>query len=698
MSKVISQHKEAWRLKTSGLDYLLLWGAYAVPLYLSGASIRQPQIGVFFVALVSAGMLISYLMNRLLPETRLTPHTGWLQFLVVVVTLWNIRALNASLPEGGFPFQLMVVSILCWYVSIGSFFLWTERTLLFMIVPGIALFGILSWLETGGYFELSLILFIACVAVLLSRLNIRYMLKRAFESGAQSYADLRRDVWKKMAGPEIAILFVLIVAGISWFASPAIGGFARAVTGAPQINFQPPNVGGDFSDVRVERNIGTGPVTSSDVALLRVETDTKFPYIRSQTYSNSYQGLGWNDPSQAERIEPVEEEPISGIPNAYVYILDPRLYYEKYENDRTIVTGISRSHGLIYTPGVPTRIEYNGSIWIEYLGGNNRRRKDQFRITDGLPRGKSYYVESIRPIPGVRDLRSAPPLDKEQYRRFYNQRDRTSERVRNWASEVVVGQPTDYDAVMALMRAVARQAKYNLNAEAITGRRDRVEAFLFEAREGYCDMFASSLAVACRAVGIPARVALGFRLDPESMEDGAFIVRDRHAHMWTEVYFERYGWIAFDPTDLAEAVPGGEVGAIRQDTDPRLAYLRAVWTASIIFGLVFLALIIASVNTWLKGRVRVPAGLKKLRLPLKQFLGAIRKEVDRPILLSETLTEYAEAFAEKSQNGQDAKVLADEFNKVLFAYDEPPAELVESLKENVQRFVITYAGKNGNRH
>ena len=39
---------------------------------------------------------------------------------------------------------------------------------------------------------------------------------------------------------------------------------------------------------------------------------------------------------------------------------------------------------------------------------------------------------------------------------------------------------------------------------------DLVDSFLFDTRAGYCEYFASAMAVMARSVGLPARVAVGF--------------------------------------------------------------------------------------------------------------------------------------------------------------------------------------------
>jgi hypothetical protein len=63
------------------------------------------------------------------------------------------------------------------------------------------------------------------------------------------------------------------------------------------------------------------------------------------------------------------------------------------------------------------------------------------------------------------------------------------------------------------------------------------------------------MALMCRSLGIPARVAVGFYVDPGSEILNFYQVRAFQAHAWVEVYFGKQGWVEFDPTSETPA-PG----------------------------------------------------------------------------------------------------------------------------------------------
>ncbi|MBT8098566.1 MAG: transglutaminase domain-containing protein, partial [Gammaproteobacteria bacterium] len=75
-----------------------------------------------------------------------------------------------------------------------------------------------------------------------------------------------------------------------------------------------------------------------------------------------------------------------------------------------------------------------------------------------------------------------------------------------------------------------------------------VDQFLFETRQGFCEHYASAFAVMMRAVGIPARVILGYQGGEINPMGGHLIVRQSDAHAWAEVWLAGAGWVRIDPT------------------------------------------------------------------------------------------------------------------------------------------------------
>jgi transglutaminase-like putative cysteine protease len=116
------------------------------------------------------------------------------------------------------------------------------------------------------------------------------------------------------------------------------------------------------------------------------------------------------------------------------------------------------------------------------------------------------------------------------------------------------GARSDYDRALMLQKFFRTQFTYDLNVPADDGT-NAIVSFL-DSRRGFCQQFAGTYAAMARALGIPARVAVGFT--PGTLgSDGLFHVRDEHAHAWPELWFGGIGWVAFEPTP-GRGAPGNE--------------------------------------------------------------------------------------------------------------------------------------------
>ena len=116
--------------------------------------------------------------------------------------------------------------------------------------------------------------------------------------------------------------------------------------------------------------------------------------------------------------------------------------------------------------------------------------------------------------------------------------------------------------------AIARhfQDNFTYSLEFHQRRREALLDFLLDEHRGHCEYFASAMTLFARAVGVPARVVAGYRVTERSPFGGYWIVREKNAHAWTEVYLPGRGFVTVDAT------PGGPA----QNTEHRLGFLSAL--------------------------------------------------------------------------------------------------------------------------
>jgi transglutaminase-like putative cysteine protease len=74
-----------------------------------------------------------------------------------------------------------------------------------------------------------------------------------------------------------------------------------------------------------------------------------------------------------------------------------------------------------------------------------------------------------------------------------------------------------------------------------------VECFAVH-KAGYCEHYASTMAILLRKAGIPTRLVEGFLPGDPDPRTGNEEIFTSAAHAWVEVYFPAYGWYLFDPT------------------------------------------------------------------------------------------------------------------------------------------------------
>ena len=78
---------------------------------------------------------------------------------------------------------------------------------------------------------------------------------------------------------------------------------------------------------------------------------------------------------------------------------------------------------------------------------------------------------------------------------------------------------------------------------------NRIDAFLFQSKQGFCEHYASSFVMLMRYVGIPARVVTGYQGGELAPDGQSWEVRQLDAHAWAEVYQDGQ-WHRIDPTAM----------------------------------------------------------------------------------------------------------------------------------------------------
>lgn len=133
-----------------------------------------------------------------------------------------------------------------------------------------------------------------------------------------------------------------------------------------------------------------------------------------------------------------------------------------------------------------------------------------------------------------------------------------------------------YDAAQLIEYHLRNDFGYTLEQK--SGGEQPLVDFLFNVREGHCEYFATAMAVMLRTQGIATRIVNGFQEGEYNETADVYVVRQREAHSWVEVYFPGEDvWVPFDPTPSAGQNPGGESIGIYGRVNKYLEALEMIW-------------------------------------------------------------------------------------------------------------------------
>lgn len=115
--------------------------------------------------------------------------------------------------------------------------------------------------------------------------------------------------------------------------------------------------------------------------------------------------------------------------------------------------------------------------------------------------------------------------------------------------------------------------RYSLDTDNSAGDNTFLGNFLNNTRAGHCALYATTMCLALRSMGVPARYVTGFTVADANLyktdEEGySYTLLEKDLHAWVEVYYDDIGWIPYDPTPSRGSSAGNSVTPI-ETTRPR---------------------------------------------------------------------------------------------------------------------------------
>jgi transglutaminase-like putative cysteine protease len=280
---------------------------------------------------------------------------------------------------------------------------------------------------------------------------------------------------------------------------------------------------------------GFGRISRDDRAILHIQATGRPlpPDLKWRGAALSrFDGRRWSEPPSPARTRTIPTI------NGYAQIADD---FQRSRRD---------GHRLLYHVDVQ-----NSGTGTLFIAGIPEFVNADFRNLSLLPDGSLRVI--VPPGEALRydvSAHSGPPLstaltrwERTRYLDLPPLDVRIYSLARQWSGDGI-----PLERALGIQSHLQRDFKYVLDGpeRAVA---DPLADFLFTRKQGYCEYFASAMAVMLRSEGIPARVATGFQTGYYNDVSGLYVVRASDAHAWVEAWIEGRGWTTFDPTPTARA-------------------------------------------------------------------------------------------------------------------------------------------------
>ncbi len=169
-----------------------------------------------------------------------------------------------------------------------------------------------------------------------------------------------------------------------------------------------------------------------------------------------------------------------------------------------------------------------------------------------LDAGADYHVTSVRLQPTPEQLAAVafpPPAQDVPSASLGDVPPDVAAGIRAIGERWTQGAANDYERILDIQDHLSDTTEFTYD-KSVPNRDDSytILEFLTTTKRGFCQQFASAMAVMLRTLGFPSRVAVGYTAGHEDPDTGVWHVTTSELHSWVEVQFPGYGWLAFEPT------------------------------------------------------------------------------------------------------------------------------------------------------
>jgi len=548
-------------------DFLTWTALGGVLVGVIGPAVGWGRWTTHLVGAVFAALLTPLLVGWVLIQAGGTPYELFHETAGEVLTAWTDLVVAGSLSTFAYGHHLLVLGLIVWASSQFAAFaaFGHRRPLNAVIVIGLLLLANMSLTARDQLPHL--VLFSVAALFLLVRFHTLdeqsdWLRRRIGDPSAISNLYLRGGTAFIVMAVSGSLLLTTVAASAplagAW---TDVGGrlleWSRAIEPFLPSSTTGRSIGPSFGqNARIE-----GVWTTNNDPFLTMEVtdpEDEAPYLAAVVY-HRFDRTGWRRTEPGLTVRAPGEEVLANSADAVS---------REGRRELQVTVTVASSRETVFTPVMPLSVDQATGVMLIGEGG----------FFEGLERGSSdapYTVTALVPAPEADGgptearLRQAGTDYPAAVMALYGPEtvadDALGEASQALLAEIRTGagpQASPYDLADATRDLLRDQSRFTYDTDVrdqACSNMSTVECFA-RIKRGYCEYYASTMAVLLREMGVPTRYVQGFLPGDRAPGSQTFTVRNSDAHAWVQVYFPGYGWIDFDPTaavsELAPLPPG----------------------------------------------------------------------------------------------------------------------------------------------
>lgn len=495
-------------------------------------------------ALIFGLFTIFYLVGLVLPD-----ELVWRERVFNILArqaAWFQKAFSGGTSRDGLIFVIQTTAVYWLLGYTAAWYTFRYPRLWRAVVPtGLVLMSVVYYYNGPR----PLLLYLAAFAVLVLLFAARTHLAAQESEWRSTAVRYERGIWVDFL--RAAFLVAVFVLFLSWSlptlsASTSVND-ALSSTQGPWRDFQDDwtrlfaslrAYGSGTTDPYEDSLVLGGPRTVGSTLIMDVGVPNQLPNVYWQAIAYStYEDGGWRVDDETEtRLHFPDDGSLELPPSWGRDVVSQK------------VTNYLPNSSFLYA--APEVVETDRQMFVESTRDEQEKELvSAVRSRYILRQGDQYEVSSRVSIADAESLRSSSTFYPDWVTERYLQLPEsiTPETI-SLAEELSEPYETSFDKSIAIRDYLRSTITYNDQIDAPPEGIDPVHYTLFETQEGYCNYYASAMAIMLRSQGVPARVVSGYAQGEYDEASQSYRVRANNAHTWVEVYFPQYGWIQFEPT------------------------------------------------------------------------------------------------------------------------------------------------------